>query len=95
VIVFLGGIAWIGSHELDPLKALKSAASPLEVEVVSLHWRWLFIYPSERIATVNYLVIPTDVPVHFRSRRNRLEAVSTPISIGGAESPNRGKVMRV
>lgn len=66
VILFLGGIAWIGSHELDPPKPLKSAASPLEVEVVSLDWRWLFIYPSERIATVNYLVIPTDVPVHFR-----------------------------
>ena len=66
VIVFLGGIAWIGSHELDPPKPLTSAASRLEVEVVSLDWRWLFIYPSERIATVNYLVIPTDVPVHFR-----------------------------
>jgi cytochrome o ubiquinol oxidase subunit II len=66
VIVFLGGIAWIGSHELDPSKPPKSAVSPLEIEVVSLDWRWLFIYPSERIATVNYLVIPTDVPVHFR-----------------------------
>ncbi len=66
VVVFLGGIAWIGSHELDPPKTLNSAALPLEVEVVSLDWRWLFIYPSERIATINYLVIPTDVPVHFR-----------------------------
>jgi cytochrome o ubiquinol oxidase subunit 2 len=66
VILFLGGIAWIGSHELDPPKPLPSAASPLEVEVVSLDWRWLFIYPSEHLATVNYLVIPTDVPVHFR-----------------------------
>ena len=66
VIVFLGGIAWIGSHELDPPKPMTSAASPLEIEVVSLDWRWLFIYPSEHIATVNYLVIPTDVPVHFR-----------------------------
>jgi cytochrome o ubiquinol oxidase subunit 2 len=66
VILFLGGIAWIGSHELDPPKPLESATSPLEVEVVSLDWRWLFIYPREGIATVNYLVIPTDVPVHFR-----------------------------
>jgi cytochrome o ubiquinol oxidase subunit 2 len=66
VILFLGGIAWIGSHELDPPKPLDSAKSPLEVEVVSLDWRWLFIYPSERIATVNYLVVPTGVPVHFR-----------------------------
>jgi cytochrome o ubiquinol oxidase subunit II len=66
VILFLGGIAWIGSHDLDPPKPLQSAKSPLEVEVVSLDWRWLFIYPSERIATVNYLVVPTGVPVHFR-----------------------------
>jgi cytochrome o ubiquinol oxidase subunit II len=66
VILFLGGIAWIGSHELDPPKPLASATSALEVEVVSLDWQWLFIYPSERIATVNRLVVPTGVPVHFR-----------------------------
>ena len=66
VILFLGGIAWIGSHELDPPKPLASDTSPLEVEVVSLDWQWLFIYPNERIATVNRLVVPTGVPVHFR-----------------------------
>src|SRR4029077_1072841 len=66
VILFLGGIAWIGSHELDPRKPMESAKSPLEVEVVSLDWRWLFVYPHEHIATVNYLVVPTGVPVHFR-----------------------------
>jgi cytochrome o ubiquinol oxidase subunit 2 len=70
VILFLGGIAWIGSHELDPPKPLASAAgsrtSPLEIEVVSLDWQWLFIYPREHIATVNHLVVPTSVPVHFR-----------------------------
>jgi cytochrome o ubiquinol oxidase subunit II len=66
VVLFLAGIAWIGSHDLDPPKPLESRTPPLEVEVVSLDWRWLFIYPSERIATVNYLVVPTGVPVHFR-----------------------------
>jgi cytochrome o ubiquinol oxidase subunit 2 len=66
VILFLGGIAWIGSHDLDPYKPLDSATPPLEVEVVSLDWRWLFIYPREHIATVNYLVVPTGVPIHFR-----------------------------
>lgn len=66
VILFLGGIAWIGSHELDPPKPLASEKTPLEIEVVSLDWRWLFIYPNERIATVNHLVVPTGVPVHFR-----------------------------
>jgi cytochrome o ubiquinol oxidase subunit II len=66
VILFLGGIAWIGSHELDPPKPLASDTSPIEVEVVSLDWRWLFIYPGERIATVNRIVVPAGVPVHFR-----------------------------
>jgi cytochrome o ubiquinol oxidase subunit II len=66
VILFLGGIAWIGSHDLDPPKPLASEKTPLEVEVVSLDWRWLFIYPDEHIATVNRLVVPTGVPIHFR-----------------------------
>jgi cytochrome o ubiquinol oxidase subunit II len=66
LILFLGGIAWISSHQLDPPRPLQSSIPALEVEVVSLDWRWLFIYPREGVATVNYLVIPTDVPVHFR-----------------------------
>lgn len=66
VITFLGGIAWFGSHALDPYKALSSTKKPVEIEVVSLDWKWLFIYPDDGIATVNQLVIPTGTPVHFR-----------------------------
>jgi cytochrome o ubiquinol oxidase subunit 2 len=66
VVLFLGGMAWIASHALDPPKALESQSPALEVQVISLDWRWLFIYPHEGIATVNYLVVPVDVPVHFR-----------------------------
>ncbi len=66
VILFLGGMAWISSHELDPPKPLKSSVAPLEVEVVALDWRWLFIYPKEHIASVNYLAFPTGTPVEFR-----------------------------
>jgi cytochrome o ubiquinol oxidase subunit II len=65
VITFLGGIAWFGAHTLDPYRALPGS-KPLEVEVVSLDWKWLFIYPGEHIATVNQLVVPTGTPVHFR-----------------------------
>ena len=65
IILFLGGMTWIGSHDLDPHKALRSAVRPVEIEVVSLDWKWLFIYPQERIATVNELVIPVNAPVHF------------------------------
>ena len=66
VITFLGGIAWFGSHALDPYKPLSSTAKPVEIEVVSLDWKWLFIYPNDGIATVNQLVIPVGIPVHFR-----------------------------
>ena len=66
VIVFLGGIAWIGSHDLDPAKPLSAHAKPLEVQVVALDWKWLFIYPEQHIASVNQLVAPVETPVHFR-----------------------------
>ena len=66
VVWFLGGIAWIGSHYLDPYKPLPSDREPLEVQVVSLDWKWLFIYPDQHIASVNELVIPARRPVHFR-----------------------------
>jgi cytochrome o ubiquinol oxidase subunit 2 len=65
-ILFLGGVIWVGSHKLDPAAALPSKAPPLEVQVVSLDWKWLFIYPGQGIATVNELVIPAGRPVHFR-----------------------------
>jgi cytochrome o ubiquinol oxidase subunit 2 len=65
-IMLLGGIAWIGSHDLEPSKPLKSAAPPINVEVVSLDWKWLFIYPDQGIATVNQLVVPAGTPVSFR-----------------------------
>ena len=65
VILFLGGIAWVGSHQLDPPRALSSNTEPLEVQVVSLDWQWLFIYPGQHIASLNHLVLPAGVPVRF------------------------------
>ena len=56
VILFLGGIAWVGAHDLDPANPLKSKTPPLEVQVVSLDWKWLFIYPQQGMASVNHLV---------------------------------------
>jgi len=64
-IMLLGGVAWVGSHDLDPAKPLISSAKPLNVQVVSLDWKWLFIYPDQGIASVNRLMIPVGVPVHF------------------------------
>jgi cytochrome o ubiquinol oxidase subunit 2 len=65
-IMLLGGIAWIGSHQLDPAKPLDSKVPPVTVQVVSLDWKWLFIYPDQHIATVNTLVIPAGTPVNFQ-----------------------------
>jgi cytochrome o ubiquinol oxidase subunit II len=65
VIMFLGGVIWIGAHELDPFEPLTAQTKPVEVQVVSLDWKWLFIYPNDGVASVNELVIPTDTPVHF------------------------------
>ena len=66
VITFLGGIAWFGSHSLDPYRPLSGNHKAIEIEAVSLDWKWLFIYPDEHIATVNHLVIAAGTPVHFR-----------------------------
>jgi cytochrome o ubiquinol oxidase subunit 2 len=63
--MLLGGVAWIGSHDLDPYKPLPSKTPPLEVQGVSLDWKWLFIYPAQRVASVNQLVVPAGVPIHF------------------------------
>ncbi|MET3712070.1 cytochrome o ubiquinol oxidase subunit 2 [Sphingomonas trueperi] len=65
-ILFLSGLIWIGSHELDPAKPLAEKTAPLEVQVVSLDWKWLFVYPEQGIATLNRLVVPAGVPIRFR-----------------------------
>jgi cytochrome o ubiquinol oxidase subunit 2 len=66
IVILLGGVIWIGSHQLDPRAPIPATGDPLRVEVVALDWKWLFIYPDQRIATVNQLVIPARTPVNFR-----------------------------
>ena len=65
-IMLLGGITWIGSHQLEPSKPLESKVPPINVQVVSMDWKWLFIYPDQGIATVNQLVVPAGTPVNFQ-----------------------------
>ncbi len=75
IIIAVGAISWIGTHQLDPYRPLAQVAAgkplppdaePLDVEVVSLQWKWLFFYPQYGIATVNELAAPVDVPIRFR-----------------------------
>lgn len=65
VVMFLGGIAWVGAHNLDPSRPLAGDTKPLDIQVVSLDWKWLFIYPNHGVASVNELVVPAGVPLHF------------------------------
>lgn len=65
-IILLGGVAWIGAHQLDPAMPVEGAGKPLTIQAVSLDWKWLFIYPDQRIATINTLTVPTGVPLQFQ-----------------------------
>jgi cytochrome o ubiquinol oxidase subunit 2 len=64
-VLLVGGVAWIGAHDLDPGKPISSTVTPVNVQVVSLDWKWLFIYPEQGIASVNKLVVPVGTPVSF------------------------------
>ncbi|MEN2787529.1 ubiquinol oxidase subunit II [Sphingomonas qilianensis] len=74
IIIALSVVTWTSTHLLDPFRPLERLSAgrplaantkPLEVQVVALDWKWLFIYPEQGIATVNELALPVDVPVHF------------------------------
>lgn len=92
IIIALGAITWISTHLLDPYRPLERIApgvpvpegvEPLEVQVVSLEWKWLFIYPEYGIATVNELAAPVDRPIRFRlSSSNTMNAFYVPALAG-------------
>ena len=74
IIICLGALTWSSTHLLDPWRPLEritpgqrvaAGTKPLEVQVVAMDWKWLFIYPQQGIATVNELALPVNVPVHF------------------------------
>ncbi|NIG99238.1 MAG: ubiquinol oxidase subunit II [Buchnera aphidicola (Periphyllus acericola)] len=65
IIFFLSILSWKKTHELDPRKSLQVQSTPIKIEVVSLDWKWLFIYPKQKIISVNELVLPTNVPIEF------------------------------
>jgi cytochrome o ubiquinol oxidase subunit 2 len=64
-VLLVGGVAWVGSYDLDPPRPIASAVKPLKVQVVALDWKWLFIYPEQSVASVNLLMIPVATPVSF------------------------------
>jgi cytochrome o ubiquinol oxidase subunit 2 len=64
-VILLGGVAWIGAHQLDPAKAIEGPDKPLTIQAVSLDWKWLFIYPDQKVATINTLTVPAGAPLKF------------------------------
>lgn len=75
IIIALGALTWISTHKLDPYrpldrisaeKPLPSDVKPLEVEVISLDWKWVFFLPEQGIATVNEIAAPVDRPIRFK-----------------------------
>src|ERR1700677_3356396 len=62
-VFLVGGVAWVGSHDVSPRKPIISTVKPLRVQVASLDWKWLFIYPDQGVASVNRLTIPVGTPV--------------------------------
>lgn len=66
LLIFLGIITYKSTHALDPYRPLESDVKPVTIQVVSLDWKWLFIYPEQGIATVNKIVFPVDTPVNFQ-----------------------------
>lgn len=66
IISILAVITWKSSHELDPYKPIVSSQKPLEIQVIALDWKWLFIYPEQDLAVVSHIRIPTGIPINFK-----------------------------
>jgi cytochrome o ubiquinol oxidase subunit 2 len=62
-VFLVGGVAWVGSHDVSPRKPIASTVKPLRIQVASLDWKWLFIYPDQGVASVNRLTIPVGTPI--------------------------------
>ena len=65
IIVILAILTWESSHRLNPFRPIETGVRPLEIQAVALDWKWLFIYPEQGIATVNYVQFPDNTPINF------------------------------
>lgn len=66
IVCIMGVVTWVYAHKLDAHKPIQSTVQPMTVQVVAMRWKWLFIYPEQGIATLNYLTIPNNTPIHFQ-----------------------------
>ncbi|MGP1957883.1 MAG: ubiquinol oxidase subunit II [Arsenophonus sp. ER-NS5-MAG3] len=66
IIIILAIITWKTTHQLDPYKALENDKKPINIQVISTNWKWVYIYPEKNIATVNEIAIPVGIPINFK-----------------------------
>jgi cytochrome o ubiquinol oxidase subunit 2 len=67
IILILSILTWKKTHQLDPYRKIYYfEKDTMQVQVIALPWKWLFIYPKENIATINYLVIPLGQQVEYQ-----------------------------
>jgi cytochrome o ubiquinol oxidase subunit 2 len=65
IVIILSFVTWQSSHDLDPYKPLQSTTKPLRIQAVALQWKWLFIYPDQKIASINFIQVPEQTPLNF------------------------------
>ncbi|WP_315719054.1 MULTISPECIES: cytochrome ubiquinol oxidase subunit II [unclassified Bradyrhizobium] len=94
-VILLGGVAWIGSHDLDPGKPVEGTGLPIRIQAVSLDWKWLFIYPDQRIATVNSLTVPIGAPLRFELTSGSVMTAFFIPQLGGMIYTMNGMVTRL
>lgn len=66
IVLVLAVLCWKSSHALDPYKPIEHEKPGIEIQAISLDWKWLFVYPEENVAVVNELTFPVDTPLNFR-----------------------------
>ena len=65
IVIGLSFLLWHATHRLDPYRPLASTQPPLDVQVVAMDWKWVFLYPEQRIAMVNVLAVPVGQPLRI------------------------------
>ncbi|MDR3642278.1 MAG: COX aromatic rich motif-containing protein [Candidatus Doudnabacteria bacterium] len=92
IIIFISILNFKSAHSLDPAQAISAGSPPLTIQVVALQWKWLFIYPGQNIATVNYIDIPQNVPLHFELTADAPMSLFWIPQLGGEMAAMQGMV---
>ncbi|ARC54747.1 hypothetical protein AOQ88_00510 [Candidatus Riesia sp. GBBU] len=65
IIFVLSIVAYRTTYQLDPYKTIDNKKESVKIQVISSNWKWVFIYPKQKIAAVNELFLPLNIPIEF------------------------------